>query len=400
MRGRDRALDEREVVRALRPSRAAPRGSTRSRPRRRARAARPRSRAARAGSRRTRRTSRRRASACRRAHSSRTASSGSTSLAAVDRAVAADERRAELAVAAVADPALHVALHRDVDPLRRRRRARAAPARAKRIMISGPQTNAVAAPGRSARRRRASATTPTLPSQPASARVDGDVDLESCAASARAPSGRAGRRACGCRRAARPRRSRARCASDAGRATGRSGARPMPPATITTSPPGRLLDRPGVAERPAHAEHRARARAAQIASVTAPDRAHGVHERPAGVAGDRDRHLADPEGVEHRELAGRRRERRRPRRARARASTCRASRAGAPRPGTGRGGAGGERLSRRGHRRRRRGAGAASTAGARSAPARSATSGRSRAPGRPRTCRAGRRRRTRSPAPA
>ena len=72
----DRALDQREVVRALDRRAASPRGSRRSRPRRRARAARPRSRAARAGSRRRRRTSRRRASACRRgAHSSRTASS-------------------------------------------------------------------------------------------------------------------------------------------------------------------------------------------------------------------------------------------------------------------------------------------------------------------------------------
>ena len=44
--GRDRALDEREVVRALRRCRSTPRGSGRSRPRRRARAARPRSRAA------------------------------------------------------------------------------------------------------------------------------------------------------------------------------------------------------------------------------------------------------------------------------------------------------------------------------------------------------------------
>ena len=63
VRGRHRALDEREVVRARHASRCSPRGSRRSRPRRRARAARPRSRGARAGSRRRTRTSRRRASA-------------------------------------------------------------------------------------------------------------------------------------------------------------------------------------------------------------------------------------------------------------------------------------------------------------------------------------------------
>ena len=68
------------------------------------------------------------------------------SVAAKDRPVAADERRAELAVAAVADRALHVALQRDVDPLGRDAALRSASA-AKRIITSGPQTNAVAARG-------------------------------------------------------------------------------------------------------------------------------------------------------------------------------------------------------------------------------------------------------------
>ena len=54
-----------------------------------------------------------------RVHSSRTASRGSSSAQRVDRPVAADQGRAELAVAAPAEPAAHVALHREVDPLRR-----------------------------------------------------------------------------------------------------------------------------------------------------------------------------------------------------------------------------------------------------------------------------------------
>ena len=71
-------------------------------------------------------------------HSSRTSIQRRDLRVGVDGAVAADQRRAELAVAAEADAAVHVALHREVDPLRRRRRARAARRSVVRIMISGP----------------------------------------------------------------------------------------------------------------------------------------------------------------------------------------------------------------------------------------------------------------------
>ena len=64
-----------------------------------------------------------------------------------------------------------------------------------------------------------------------------------------------------------------------------------------------LLDGPGVAERPADAEHSARLGGADRARDGA-DRAHRVHERPRDVARHRDRHLADPERVEHGELPG------------------------------------------------------------------------------------------------
>ena len=166
---------------------------------------------------------------------------------------------------------------------------------------------------------------------------------------------------------------------------GRSGARPMPPATTTTSPP--------VAPRSATSDPNGPrspstlpARTAQIAPRDRTDVAHGEDDRAAvvGRAADRDRHLADAEGVDHHELprsdrrAARRAarlERQRPRVARvllARSQT---------RNGVGVIAPVGGRLSERRCCHRRRGVGAASIGAARSAPARSGASGRSRSAG-------------------
>src|SRR4029079_18843515 len=61
----------------------------------------------------------------------------------------------------------------------------------------------------------------------------------------------------------------------------------------------RLLDRPARAERTAHADHRPRAGGTQRPG----DGADGADGLNWGRAADRNRHLADAEGVEHRELA-------------------------------------------------------------------------------------------------
>ena len=68
------------------------------------------------------------------------------------RAVAADEGRAELAVAAEADGAFHVALHRDVHRARSARPRRRARRSEKRIITSGPQTRATVCAGSKAAR--------------------------------------------------------------------------------------------------------------------------------------------------------------------------------------------------------------------------------------------------------
>ena len=121
VRGRDRALDERDVVRARRPRPSSPRGSTR---------ARARSAIASSSSSQSSSVSWQPSQE----ENFQTASFGfvataltapappsarSISSVAEHGAVAADQRRAELAVAAVADAAAHVALHRDVDALLR-----------------------------------------------------------------------------------------------------------------------------------------------------------------------------------------------------------------------------------------------------------------------------------------
>ena len=118
-------------------------------------AARPRSRAGSAGSRRRRRTSTRRGSAWSRHHSSRTASSGSASGVADDRAVAADQQRAELAVPAQADAALHVPFQRHPDVGRPGCPCPSAPCAQNRIIGSGPHRKAVVRAGSSGQPARA-----------------------------------------------------------------------------------------------------------------------------------------------------------------------------------------------------------------------------------------------------
>ena len=239
---RDRALDDRDVVGALDRRRASPRGSARSR---------SRPGAASSSSSRLRIESwqpsqevnfqtasfglaLRRAI---RAPGSRTTRSASRP--AEHGPVAADERRPPLAVAAVADRAAHVALHRERRSARPAARARAAP---RRRSASSPP---VRRPSRSPRRGSSSArsisagTTPTRPRQSRSAAstITPTLDVArappSSASSSRVEQlsrGR-GRRRGPCTRPKRSRRASAR------RAPERSGARPTPPATMTRSPP-------------------------------------------------------------------------------------------------------------------------------------------------------------------
>ena len=72
-------------------------------------------------------------------------------------------------------PQLHVALERDVDALGRKPRARSA-STAKRIITSGPHTNAVADVDRTGAVGTSFGTTPTFPRQSLPARVHCHVD--------------------------------------------------------------------------------------------------------------------------------------------------------------------------------------------------------------------------------
>ena len=240
------------------------------------------------------------------AHSSRTSSQRRDRRVAVDGPVAADQRRPELAVAAEADAAVHVPLHRDVDPLGRDAARRASASTAKRIMISGPQTKAVVASGRSAARATSFATKPTRPaparrrrrrpSPATSSRARQSLELRACTA---------GRPACARRRAGctspklaaalervqhdRPRAARARSRRRRRRRRRRAAAStghalPNGPRTPSTAPGSRRADR-------------ARSRRRRRAPSARPARGR------SGRAADRDRHLADPEGVDHHELA-------------------------------------------------------------------------------------------------
>ena len=107
---------------------------------------------------------------------------------------------------------------------------------AKRIMTSGPQTNAVVAAGSVGRPSSAVVTTPTWPVQPAAARST--VTRTSSPAARQAGYSVGYSRSAGVRApmstATRPKRDRS---ATAWRITGRSGARPIPPATTIRSPP-------------------------------------------------------------------------------------------------------------------------------------------------------------------
>ena len=188
--------------------------------------------------------------------------------------------------------------------------------------------------------------------------------------------GRAGRRACARRRAAPPRRTRGGGAG-ASYSAGRSGARPMPPATITTSPPAAASTGHVFPNGPRTPSTRAAAAPRRSRVVTAPTartvwtsgprgspeteigtsptpKAYSIVNCPGAGAG-RSPATGSSSSV-HVSCVSRRRDRTRNGRGAnglAPASAC------------------------CGRRHRRRGAGAASTAAARSAPARSATSGRS-----------------------
>ena len=142
---RDRALDQREVVGALDRRRGSPRGSRRSRsgPASETSSSSKSSRVSWQPSQEANFQTASFGLRARSAHSSRTPSSVPIRADREDRAVLADERWAELAVAAVADRALHVALERDVDAVASARRGPRAPRTTKRIITSGPQTIAV-----------------------------------------------------------------------------------------------------------------------------------------------------------------------------------------------------------------------------------------------------------------
>ena len=138
----------------------------------------------------------------------------------------------------------------------------------------------------------------------------------------RAPRRTGAGRGCARRRAARAARS-ARGRPSRCRTAGRSGARPIPPATITTSAPSTSSTGQGVPNGPRTPSACPGPGGADrlVASPTA--RTVWTSRRAARIAADRDRHLAGSAGREHRELARREREPVRPGAARARASTCR-----------------------------------------------------------------------------
>ena len=119
--GGDRALDQRQVVGPWHHRRASPRGNRRSRPRRRRPAARPRSRAGvswQPSQEANFQTASLGLRPARHRQISRMLKRRREPVVGEHRPVLADEGRAELAVAAEADGAFHVALHREVDRAR------------------------------------------------------------------------------------------------------------------------------------------------------------------------------------------------------------------------------------------------------------------------------------------
>ena len=230
--GGDRALDERQVVRAAHGA-GRPRGSSAMSAPRPAPAARPRSRAARAGSRRRTRTSRRRASG--------RSQLGTRIRGRRGRASTGPSRQMSSGPSWQCpqwpDAALHAALERDARSRRPPRRAPAAPAREPHHELRAAHHRDRVRRGRSRRRATASVTKPTAPFQPAAACRRSAPPRRRCGrASARARRGTGAPRARGRRRGPSRRRS-ARGARAACVMTGRSGARPIPPATTTRSCP-------------------------------------------------------------------------------------------------------------------------------------------------------------------
>ena len=239
---RDRALDERQVIRSRPRRHATPRGSRRSRPDPPRRAARPRSPAASADSRRRMRTSRPRASGV--AADAVTSASPRAAVPPPPKGRLVRQRRRTTGRAGSdRTPGPHTACcARATQTLgarrfRRRRggaprRASSPPARTRRTWHpQGVNGSAV---------RPSVVTTPTSPRQRAVGGIHGQCHMRRrpAAPRARAHLGRAARRACVLRPARRcgPAAHGRRATS---RTTGRKGARPIPPATITTSDPAR-----------------------------------------------------------------------------------------------------------------------------------------------------------------
>ena len=173
----------------------------------------------------------------------------------------------------------------------------AAPARRTASSAPGRTGRRVVRLGSSASRASGSVTKPTGPSQPGGGLVDGELHLEVRRGrpARRARRGTGTRPACGRPRSAAPGRSRrARPARRA--ATGRSGASPTPPATITQVAPGRGRQIPAGAERPADPDQRRPARLVQRPADRA-DVADRLRQRAVAgrrVTADRDRRPRRP----------------------------------------------------------------------------------------------------------
>ncbi len=139
-------------------------------------------------------------------HSSRTSSQGSATSYRVDGAVAADQRRAELAVAAMAEAATHVPLQRQVDPPGRdaafEERFQGEAHHDLRPADERDRRGRIEAGGRNELRYDSD-----LPGPAGLCGVDGHVDRCELGASARARGRRGDLRVCGRRRGGRSRRS-------------------------------------------------------------------------------------------------------------------------------------------------------------------------------------------------
>ena len=186
-------------------------------------------------------------------------------------------------MAAEADAAVHVPLHREVDPLRpgRPRSSSASIGRAHHDLGPADERRRPLRPERRALHELRDE--PDRPGPLAAGRVDGDRDVDRLAPLLELLDvEEVGRRARAVEDGDRAVVGSAR--SSACSTTGRSGASPIPPATTTTSPPAAASTGQDDAERAAQPEHRARLRGADRARHRA-DRAHGQHDRPGPAGG-------------------------------------------------------------------------------------------------------------------